>query len=85
MLILNLINLAVEKLLSKNYKAFAWIDADIEFDSYTWVIDTLKLLNGTFDIVQLFSHCVFMDKDGSIICKFKFWIYSRFNKTSLSW
>ena len=28
----NMINLAIEKLLSKNYKAFAWFDANIEFD-----------------------------------------------------
>lgn len=59
----NMINLAVKYLLPKNYKAFAWIDADIEFESSTWVIDTLKILNGTKDIVQLFSHAVDMDKD----------------------
>jgi hypothetical protein len=48
-------------LLPKNYKAFAWVDADIEFESNTWATDTLKLLNGSKDIVQLFSHCVDMD------------------------
>lgn len=57
----NMINLGVEKLLPPNYKAFAWIDADLEFDSPTWAKDTLKVLNGSHDIVQLFSHAVDMD------------------------
>ena len=60
----NLINLGVKYLLPKNYKAFAWIDADIEFDNSSWALDTLKILNGTKDIVQLFSHAVDMDYDG---------------------
>jgi nicotinic acid mononucleotide adenylyltransferase len=59
----NMINLAVKKLLPKNYKAFAWIDADIEFESNTWSLDTLKILNGYKDVVQIFSHAVDMDKD----------------------
>ena len=57
----NMINLGVKYLLPKNYKAFAWIDADIEFDSPAWALDALKLLNGSHDIVQLFSHCIDMD------------------------
>jgi hypothetical protein len=59
----NMINIGIKKLLPKNWKAVAWIDADIEFDSPTWVSDTLKILNGHKDIVQLFSHAVDMDKD----------------------
>ena len=59
----NMINLGVKYLLPKNYKAFAWIDADIEFENNTWSMDTLKILNGTKDIVQLFSHCVDMNKN----------------------
>jgi hypothetical protein len=59
----NMINLGVKHLLPKDYKAFAWIDADIEFENTTWVADTLKLLNGAYDIVQIFSHCVDMDKN----------------------
>lgn len=57
----NMINIGVDKLLPKKWKAFAWIDADIEFDSASWAEDTLKLLNGSYDIVQLFSHAVDMD------------------------
>jgi len=60
----NLINLGVKYLLPSNYKAFAWIDADIEFENPNWALDTLKILNGTKDIVQLFSHAVDMDYDG---------------------
>jgi hypothetical protein len=59
----NMINLGVKYLLPKDYKAFAWIDADVEFDSCSWVLDTLKILNGHKDIVQLFSHCIDMDKE----------------------
>ena len=59
----NMINLAVKKLLPASWKAFAWIDADIEFDNFSWAKDTLKILNGCKDVVQLFSHCVDMDKE----------------------
>ena len=59
----NMINLGVKYLLPKSWKAFAWIDADIEFENNTWASDTLKILNGTMDIVQLFSHAVDMDKN----------------------
>jgi hypothetical protein len=59
-----MINLGIARLLPADWKAVAWIDADIEFDSPTWASDTLKILQGTegtADIVQLFSHCVDMD------------------------
>jgi hypothetical protein len=60
----NMINLGVKKLLPADWKAMAWIDADLEFDSPTWATDTLRVLNGECDIVQLFSHCVDMDPTG---------------------
>jgi hypothetical protein len=60
----NMVNLGVKYLLPKDYRAFAWIDADIEFESSTWAIDTLKILNGCKDVVQIFSHCVDMDRNG---------------------
>jgi len=59
----NMINLGVKYLLPKKWKAFAWIDADIEFENVSWALDTLKVLNGCKDVVQLFSHCVDMDKE----------------------
>uniref|UniRef100_A0A6C0LLY4 Glycosyltransferase n=1 Tax=viral metagenome TaxID=1070528 RepID=A0A6C0LLY4_9ZZZZ len=57
----NMINLGVKYLLPPNFKAFAWIDADVEFENLTWATDALKLLNGSKDIIQLFGHCVDMD------------------------
>ena len=57
----NMINIGVSKLLPPNWRAFAWIDMDVEFENPTWAIDTLKILNGSSDIVQLFSHCIDMN------------------------
>ena len=57
----NMINLGIQKLLPKNWKAIAWIDSDLEFENPSWAKDTLKVLNGTKDIVQIFSHCVDMN------------------------
>ncbi len=61
----NMINVGVKKLLPKEWKAFAWIDADVEFENPSWAKDTLKLLNGYKDIVQTFSHAIDMDTDES--------------------
>ena len=72
----NMVNLAVKYLLPSSWKAFAWVDADIEFDNNTWAIDTLKILNGSKDIVQLFSHCVDMNKDETNINLFNSFGYS---------
>ena len=57
----NMINIGIRKLLPKDWKAVAWIDADIKFEGIHWAEDTLKILNGGKDVVQLFTHCVFMD------------------------
>jgi len=75
----NMINLGVKYLLPKNYKAFAWIDADIEFESSTWALDTLKILNGCKDVVQVFSHCVDMSHDNTNLNMFNGFGYS-YNK-----
>ena len=61
----NLINIGVKYLLPENWKAFAWIDADIEFDNITWASDTLKILNNHKDIVQVYSHCDDLNYDGT--------------------
>jgi len=58
----NMVNVGIRKLLPPDWKAVAWIDADIEFENPTWAVDTLKILNGSKDIVQLFSHCVDMNQ-----------------------
>jgi len=59
----NMINVAVKRLLPSDWKAFAWIDADIEFENVSWAMDTLKILNGSKDIVQLFSHALDLNMD----------------------
>ena len=61
----NMVNIGVKKLLPKQWKAMAWVDMDVEFENNTWALDTLKILNGHRDIVQLYSHCIDMDKDES--------------------
>ena len=66
----NMINVGVCNLLPENWKAMAWIDGDLEFESATWASDTLKLLNGYKDIVQVYSHCLDMDKDESTMRTF---------------
>ena len=58
----NMINLAINKLLPRDWKAVAWIDGDIEFENLNWVIDTLKVLNN-FDIIQLFTTCFDLDEN----------------------
>jgi hypothetical protein len=75
----NMINLAVNKLLPSNYKAFAWIDADIDFENNSWALDTLKILNGCKDVVQLFSHCIDMSNEFTNLNIFNSFGYS-FNK-----
>jgi len=72
----NMVNLAVQKLLPKNFKAFAWVDADIEFESATWALDTLKILNGCKDIVQLFSHCIDLSEKETVLNIFNSFGYS---------
>jgi hypothetical protein len=59
----NMINIGVKKLLPPNWKTVAWIDADVEFENPYWAADTLRILNGSRDIVQLYSHCVDMARD----------------------
>ena len=71
----NMINLGVKHLLPEGWKAFAWLDADIEFESGTWALDTLKLLNGYVDVLQPFSHCVDMDSDELTMSVFSSFCY----------
>jgi len=63
----NMVNMGVKHLLPADWKAFAWIDADIEFDNPHWATDALKLLNGGKDFIQLFSHGIDMDINKQIL------------------
>jgi hypothetical protein len=63
----NMINLGIKNLLPANWKAVAWIDADIEFDNPHWAINALKILNGGKDIIQLFVNVFDMNFDEEIL------------------
>jgi hypothetical protein len=75
----NLLNIGIQYLLPSDWKAVAWIDADIEFDSPHWVTDTLKLLN-SFDIVQLFSHALDLDQNNQVMNIFSGFGYQHYHK-----
>jgi hypothetical protein len=78
----NMVNLGVSRLLPSDWKAFAWIDADVEFENPTWAMDALKILNGTKDVVQLFSHCIDMEMNESaiqIFCSFGYHYVKKIN------
>jgi len=80
----NMINIGIRKLLPDTWKAVAWIDADLEFDNPHWALDTLKILNGSRDIVQLFSNVLFLDQnnDTDIIFTSLAFQYIKKNKRS---
>lgn len=71
----NMINLGVKALLPPNWKAFAWIDSDIEFENINWASDTLKILNDYKDIVQLFSHTLDLDDSNLTMSVFTSFCY----------
>lgn len=50
----NMINIAVQKLLPTDYKAFAFLDADLQFNNPNWATETLIALNSC-DILQPFT------------------------------
>jgi hypothetical protein len=68
----NMINLGVKHLLPSDWKAFAWIDADIEFDNPYWATYALRVLNENGgkegkDFIQLFTNVYDMDNDQQIL------------------
>ena len=84
----NLVNLGVKHLLPVDWKAMAWIDADLEFENPSWARDTLKILNGTRDIVHLYSHCQFIENEciyESSSCKHVFTSFGFNHEKSHKW
>jgi hypothetical protein len=57
-----MINLGVRRLLPSDWRAFAWIDMDVEFENPAWADLTLRALS-CFDVVQLFSHVLDLNRD----------------------
>lgn len=76
----NMLNIGINKLLPRDSKAFCWADADIIFEDPYWAINTLKILNGTRDIVQNFHLCVDMDADENPMSIFTGFGYQYTNK-----
>ena len=62
----NMVNLAVQKLLPTDFKAFAFLDADLHFTNPSWAEETLKALNGGCDILQPFENGYNLNKDNKI-------------------
>ena len=80
-----LINIVVTYLykVKSNFKCFDWIDSDLEFDAITWPVDTLKLLNGKYDIIQLFSHCEYLDKNNETLNTYHSFCYNYFHNKKI--
>ena len=76
----NMVNIGIRRLLPSQWKAVAWVDADIEFENCSWALDTLKILNGYKDVVQLFSHAVDMGKHEETMRVFTSFGYQYENK-----
>jgi hypothetical protein len=65
----NMVNLGVRHLLPADWKTMAWIDADVEFESSRWAEDALCLLQpGGYDVVQLFSYAVQLNRHDQATC-----------------
>ena len=79
----NMINLGVKHLLPSDWKAVAWVDADIEFDNPYWATYALRVLNNDKDFVQLFTNVFDMDNNEQILNIFTGFGYQyskKFNK-----
>jgi len=63
----NMVNLGIRRLLPADWKAVAWVDADIDFENADWALDCLKILHGCRDVVQLFSHALDMDRQEEVL------------------
>lgn len=50
----NMINIGVKKLLPSDWKAFAFIDADLHFNNHLWAEETLRELL-IYDVLQVFE------------------------------
>lgn len=75
----SMINVATRHLLPPGWKAMAWVDADLLFENDGWALDALKVLNGTCDIVQLFSHAIDMDANDNAMTIFQGSMYQYVN------
>lgn len=61
----SLVNIAEANLLPNDYKYLAWIDADVEFRSPTWALDTIHRLQH-YAVVQPFQQAEDLTHSGTI-------------------
>ncbi len=62
----NLINLGVKRLLPRDWKYVAWVDADVSFRDPNWALETLHQLQH-FSIVQPWQQCTDLGFVGDIM------------------
>lgn len=62
------INLAVEKIVPKQYTKIAWIDCDLHFTNKNWYTDASQKLD-EFKVIQLYSHGIKTDRYGRFLSK----------------
>ncbi len=66
----NLINLAVARLLPRDWKYVAWVDADVAFRDPDWAMETLHELQH-FHIVQPWRHALDLGSRGEVLTTFE--------------
>jgi hypothetical protein len=79
----NLINIAINKLLPKDWQYVSWIDCNLEFENEDFIEKTLDKLQ-QYDFVQMFSMIKYCDINNNIIETYKSFIYSVFTECDLS-
>lgn len=74
----NLINIAASRL-PPDWRAMAWVDADLTFLSPTWAADTLAVTAAaeTPNVVQLFQTCCNLGPEGEVLKSDKGFAYQR--------
>ena len=72
----NMWNMGVKHLLPSGWKVVAFSDADIEFDNIHFARDTLKILNGDCDVVQMHSHCIDINAKGGVATTYTSFAFS---------
>jgi hypothetical protein len=67
-----LLNIGIQSL-PREVKNIAWIDCDILFERKDWAEETEMQLNERYNIVQLFSKVIYLDKDdpGELVDEYK--------------
>ena len=65
----NMINLGVERLLPRDWKYMAWVDADVAFNNDNWALETIHQLQH-YQVVQPWSECLDLGPYGNVMSTF---------------